>query len=85
MRMKILAVALIGLLMSMGLVLVGCDIKQCPDGINCTADFTGTGVGSSSPIIHSITSCSSSDCNVNGTFNASSGYRTTINCRGCKI
>jgi len=72
MKIRVLAVALIGLLLATGLVLVGCDFDSlCPRNGACKLKAIGTGTGY---ITLSKTDCGEEKCAVNKIRSASSGY-----------
>jgi hypothetical protein len=82
MKNKITAVALIGLLFATGLILVGCNVRQCPGDGDCKANFTGTG---SSVYVNSRTGCEDERCGVYKVTGATSGYNFDVNCNRCGI
>jgi len=88
MKIRVLVVALIGLLLATGLILVGCDfrLRECPGDGNCKITFTGTG---SSYITHSINGCGENKgdnkCDIYKIISGSAGDYFERTCGSCGV
>jgi len=84
-KSKILIVGLIGLLMAVGFVFAGCDIKKCPDGGDCMVYFRGNGVDKYVTVLSGSKSCSDKNCFATKmrTGTGSAGYESSAECYGC--